>query len=195
MKKLARFLSIFLNQYYFTGVLIFGFLSGGVVFYLSYLRSVTIPPEIIYCLENKDVKECKGKRLNRKRLRDRKIKKIVFARCRCKDVHLLNVVINHSDFREGQFKRAYLKNVSFFNVDLFKSSFYGAILENVIFENSELGGVIFNFATFRNVYFKNVDLRSTVFVGARFKNSYYDRKTKLPFSKKKADRIGLVSKQ
>lgn len=185
----------YINKYYVTVILIFSFLMGGILFYMSHLRSVNIDAVVMYCLKNRDRKACNRRPLNQKRLKNIKIRRVIFTRCLCKDLRLFNVGVSNSDFRENKFKRAYLKNVSFLNVDLFKASFYGAILENVIFENSALGGVVFNFATFRNVYFKNVDLRSAVFVGTRFENTYYSRNTKLPFSSEQAKRMGLFLKE
>ena len=196
--RLFKFLKnffCFIKQYYFTGMLIFSFLWGGGLFYLSYLRSVSISPVTVYCLENKDTKVCSKRSLRQKRLQNREIKEVIFTKCSCRDLHLLNVKVDNSDFRDNQFGRASFKNVSFLNVDLFKSSFYGSVLDDVVFENSDLGGVVFNFATFRNVYFKNVDLRSTVFIGTRFKNTYYNQSTKLPFSKEQASRMGLLLKE
>ena len=188
---------LFSDRYYFLGVLSFSLLFAGVLFYFSALRSeeVSISPVTMYCLENRDIQACRGISLGLKKLKNRKIKEVIFQRCFCKHIYLYNVDVTSSDFEENKFDGSFFKNVSFFNVDLFKSSFYGAILENVVFENSDLGGVIFNFATFRNVYFKNVDLSSAILMGARFENTYYDQNTKLPFSKEQADRAGLVLKQ
>ena len=178
-------------------MLLFSLFLGGILFYLSWLRSgeSRVSPIVLYCLENRDTNVCSEKYLKWKRLYNREIKDIIFTRCFCKNTYLLNIKASNSDLRDNRFDRSYLKNVSFSNVDLFKSSFYGAILNNVVFERSELTGVIFNFASFRNVYFKNVDLSSTLFIGTRFENTYYDKDTKLPFSREQASRMGLLPKE
>ena len=183
------------NHYFFA--ILFSFLFAGVLFYLStsWSNESSISPVTMYCLENRDTKVCNRRSLRRKTLKNRKIKKVIFTRCFCKNIYLFNVKVMNSNFRSNHFDRSYLKSVSFFDTDLFKSSFYGAVLENVVFENSDLGGVIFNFATFRNVYFKNTDLSSAVLIGTRFENTYYDEDTKLPFSKKQANQVGLFLKK
>ena len=185
----------FINRYYFTVILIFSFLTGGVLFYISYLRSVDISSVTMSCLKSNNRRLCRRMSLNQRRLGDRKIRGVVFTKCFCRDLRLSNVAVRDSDFRENKFTRAYFKKVSFLNVDLFKASFYGAILDDVVFDDSELGGVVFNFATFRNVYFKNVDLSSALFIGARFENTYYDQSTQLPFSAEKAKRMGLFLRE
>lgn len=185
----------FLSALNFMSILACSVLLAGVLFSLSYLRITNISPIAMYCLENKDKRACNKVSLRRKRLAHKEITNIIFTRCFCIDVRLFNIKVRNSDFRENKFKRAHLEDVSFLRVDFFKATFYGAILESVIFENSELGGVVFNFATLRNVYFKNVDLRSAVFIGTRFENSYYDKDVKLPFSKEKAEQMGLFLKE
>lgn len=169
-----------------------------IFFYFLYSRSISIKSKAEYCLENKDPKICKARRsrlsLRGKRLVKRDIEGIIFTRCACQSLSLTDVNIDNSDFREAQMKKASLKRVSFLRSNLFKSSFYGAILNDVIFYNTDLRGVIFNFSTLRNVYFKNIDLRDTLFIGTRFENTYYDKKTKLPFSKEQASRMGLFLK-
>lgn len=196
--KWLKKISLFIQQNYLLSILVFSFLLGSLLFYLSWLRSgeSNISPVTLYCLENRDSTDvCSRRRLKSKRLYNREIKNVFFTRCVCKNMSLINIKASDSDLRDSRFDRSYLKNVSFFNVDLFKSSFYGAILDNVVFEKTELTGVIFNFVTFRNVYFKNVNLSSTLFIGARFEKTYYDKNTKLPFSKEQASRMGLLLKE
>ena len=185
----------FLSKLNFTSILACSFLLAVGLFVISYLRTTSISPIAMYCLENKNRRACNKVPLRRKRLAHKEITNIIFTRCFCTDARLFNVSVRSSDFRENKFKRAHLEDVSFLRVDFFKATFYGAILESVIFEDSELGGVVFNFATLRNVYFKNVDLRSAVFVGTRFENSYYNKDVKLPFSKEKAEQMGLFLKE
>ena len=194
--KLLKIRAYWVSAYSVPMTLLLSLFFSGILFYLSQSRSheKSIPPKIISCLEKKNTRECRGKRLLGKQLTNKKVKEVSFTRCSCKNLRLLNVNVSHSDFRDNDFGRSFLKNVSFLKTNLFKSFFYGSILEDVVFEDSDLGGIVFNFSTLRNVHFKNIDLRSVLFIGARFQNVYYNKNTKLPFSKAQANRLGMILK-